>query len=59
MNDVREFVCCICGRNCTGWGNDPWPVVTEEDKECCEACNTLKVIPARIKALKNKKKGNR
>lgn len=39
-------VCCICGKEFKGWGNNPWPV--KEDGECCNSCNSQKVIPARI-----------
>lgn len=41
--------CCICGKEFQGWGNNPWPV--KEDGECCDACNQLKVIPARLRQV--------
>ena len=40
-----EFKCVLCGRHCTGWGNNPWPISTEG--QCCDECN-LRVIEARI-----------
>lgn len=42
--------CCICGKEYTGWGNNPWPI--KHDGYCCDKCNETKVIPARL-GLKN------
>lgn len=39
-------VCCICGKEFTEYGNDPYPV--KEDGECCRSCNWGVVIPKRI-----------
>ena len=44
--------CCICGRKFSGWGNNPWPL--RDKGECCDWCNTHRVIPMRIFQLKNK-----
>lgn len=38
--------CCICGEKFTGWGNNPAPVKTLG--ECCDACNSSVVVPARL-----------
>ena len=46
--DNQEKVCCICGKRFTGWGNNPYPVVKDEDARCCDACNDNRVIPARL-----------
>lgn len=45
--------CIICGKTFTGYGNDPWPVIIEEDCEedevlCCDKCNEEVVIPKRV-----------
>lgn len=48
-NEVKK--CCICGMNFTGWGNNPWPVVKDEDATCCDDCDAMYVIPARIKEM--------
>ena len=48
MGDVETHVCAICGKTYTGFGNDAWPV---KDGDCCDACNTEYVIPARLKNL--------
>lgn len=41
--------CCICGKEFTGFGNNPEPV--KHDGECCNECNMQYVIPERIAAL--------
>ena len=43
-------ICCICGQTFIGYGNNPWPV--KEEGECCMHCNDTKVIPARLKKLR-------
>ena len=48
-DDVKK--CCICGREFVGWGNNPWPVVKDEDAECCDDCDNVYVIPARIEEM--------
>ena len=46
--------CCICGCIIVGYGNDPWPV--KENGECCDKCNTTKVVPARLKMWREQEK---
>ena len=48
------YRCCICGKTFTGWGNNPWPVVKDEDARCCDECNDLKVVPARLEQMFSK-----
>ena len=43
-----EYVCCICGKKFIGWGNNPYPVVDDENARCCDDCNGTTVVPARI-----------
>lgn len=43
--------CSICGKEFEGWGNNPYPVTKGEDDRCCDECNMLYVIPARIASL--------
>ena len=38
--------CCICGRVFYGYGNNAEPF---RKGRCCEECNWIYVIPARIK----------
>ena len=64
MGKSDEHICCICGKKFTGWGNDPWPVVIEEDVEdgveaiCCDDCNINVVIPKRVSNLTVSRKGD-
>lgn len=42
----EKKVCCLCGNEIYGWGNNPWPLA--QAGECCDSCNEKKVIPARL-----------
>ena len=39
-------ICVICGKPFVGWGNNPDPVA--DHGRCCDECNSMYVIPARI-----------
>lgn len=42
--------CCLCGELCDcPYGHNPFPLA--EDGKCCSACNSSKVIPARMKGI--------
>ena len=41
--------CCICGKEFTGYGNNPYP--TKQQGRCCDKCNTKIVIPARLASI--------
>lgn len=51
----EAFKCSICGGFFYGFGNNPWPVTTEEGDRCCDACNETQVIPARIELMLSKR----
>ena len=53
MNQDKH-VCCICGREFEGWGNNPWPIDKDEKHCCCDQCNQDVVIPARINMMYGK-----
>lgn len=58
MNN-QENVCCICGERFTGYGNNPWPIVKDENARCCDECNDTEVIPARLAQMfRGKEKDN-
>ena len=38
--------CVICGREFSGYGNNPWPVM--QTGTCCDECNFDVVLPARM-----------
>lgn len=48
MNDNK--VCCICGEKIEGYGNNPDPV--KKKGKCCDNCNSIYVIPARLEEYK-------
>jgi hypothetical protein len=58
INQDRRYkvimICVICGHKLEGYGNDPYPVKSEG--RCCDKCNITKVIPARIKLMKEEVK---
>ena len=39
-------ICCLCGQEFIGWGNNPQPLA--EEGACCDQCNLERVIPARL-----------
>lgn len=44
--------CCLCRRSFYGFGNNAEPVAAGR---CCDSCNELRVIPARLLLLAGKK----
>ena len=65
--DFSNQRCCICGQPLYNghssklseaqktlyFGNNPWPVSTNENDRCCDYCDTTVVIPERIKQFIN------
>lgn len=56
FNEDKEEkqICCICGKEFDGYGNNAEPV---KAGKCCDDCNIKEVIPARLsnmKSLENK-----
>lgn len=49
------FICCLCKKKSFGWGdnkqfgNNPQPIM---DGHCCDDCNFKKVIPERLRRMK-------
>ena len=58
MTMIKEYVCSICGKTFIGWGNNPYPVTKGENDRCCDECNGIYVIPARINGLSDEKEGD-
>ena len=48
-NESGTHWCSICGAPYTEWGHSAYPVNTGR---CCNECNDLTVIPARIRAMR-------
>lgn len=40
--------CNLCGNKIFDYGNNPYPLIVNEDDRCCDSCNSKYVIPARI-----------
>jgi len=45
-------LCSLCHRPYEGYGNNAVPL---NEGRCCDNCNSLRVIPARIRCIKLKK----
>ena len=53
---METKVCCICGKEIKGWGNNPYGALDndlniiewKEDAVCCDACNNKYVISGRL-----------
>ena len=52
------FVCVICGDMDYGYGNNPAPL-SALPRKCCDVCNTIHVIPARIALMMKRPKKER
>lgn len=49
LRESKKEVCCICGEELDGYGNNPEPY--KKSGKCCDACNLKFVIPARLEEL--------
>jgi hypothetical protein len=50
-------VCVLCGETFStfsGIGNNPWPLASPDDGDCCNQCNSTRVIPARLARIEAK-----
>jgi hypothetical protein len=45
--------CVICKLDYVGFGNNAWPI---KEGQCCEECNRIAVVPARITQLSDRAK---
>ena len=57
---ARTYTCCICGKECQGFGNNPFGAMCKDgegnivelsfkpEEECCDECNKRYVIPGRL-----------
>lgn len=51
-----KYVCCICGKECAGFGNNPSGAIGSDkklikwnaDDRCCDECNHTYVLPGRM-----------
>ena len=42
--------CCICGKEYTHYGNNPYPLTDDKNARCCKSCDSLYVSTARLMA---------
>jgi len=49
---MSEKICSICQRKFAEFGNSAQPV---NDGRCCNRCNDVVVIPARIRAMRRER----
>ena len=54
---MKPTVCCFCGQEFYGFGNNPWPANSDVNARCCDHCNMTVVLPARIKQMTEKQSG--
>lgn len=47
MNYPKEGNCYFCGNPYDRWGHNPAPLADYKQR-CCDICNEMKVVPARI-----------
>lgn len=48
---MEKKICCICGKEFEGYGNNPEPVFPlgeNEENYCCDDCNWYVVTPVRV-----------
>jgi len=46
---IPDIQCCFCDRVCETYGHNPYPLKPKDTHErCCNVCNGMKVIPARM-----------
>lgn len=53
LKEASKKLCCLCGAEIEGYGNNPYPLESS-DKKCCDDCNN-KVVQARMEKLTNEK----
>ena len=41
-------ICCLCGDGFYDWGNNPSPLVVDQNSRCCDDCDITKVAPVRL-----------
>lgn len=53
-NASKKTECCFCGEEINGYGNNPWPLLKDDGKRCCDKCNS-KVLEARMNEIRKGK----
>lgn len=50
MRRMKDL-CCMCGYELDGYGNNPEPLALQDNERCCDVCNGKYVLPARMYQL--------
>jgi len=38
---IERFKCCLCLKQCSGFGHNPDPLITKSSAECCGKCSAV------------------
>lgn len=52
---MEKIKCCICNEYFEGFGNNPAPLIEQENARCCDECNNM-VVLFRIQKIQVSKK---
>jgi hypothetical protein len=47
---MKKKICIICKKQFSEFGNNPYPLADLKDGRCCDECDCLRVLPARMVA---------
>lgn len=50
-NDVCN--CAVCNETILGMGNNPYPLIVDDEARVCDVCNIEYVIPIRLLRMSN------
>lgn len=57
-DENMQFTCCICHEICSGYGNNPQPLIMKRGSRCCDRCNkvvqTARDIPTELDPRKER-----
>lgn len=52
---MKFMKCCLCGKEFRGHGNNSLPLGKNASDRCCDVCNEVYVIPARLQQMFGRK----
>lgn len=54
LTEAKTNICCICGEEIDGYGNNPEPYkLAKHGERCCDSCNMKFVIPMRLEQMQD------
>lgn len=54
---MKKYKCVLCKKKFEGYGNNPKPLF--QKGLCCDMCNLIEVVPARLIEYQKQKEENR